>query len=101
MKHFVVTRQQHLIDTVHAKSVQANTLLVTGIPIKYLSHEALYKLFRDLPGGVKKIWINRFVSNLHESTPSHPAVGISKNSPTYMIGVSPLVASWSRPKLAS
>jgi hypothetical protein len=61
MKHFIVIRQQHLINTVHAKSVQANTLLVTGIPSKYLSEEALYNLFRDLPGGVKKIWINRYV----------------------------------------
>jgi hypothetical protein len=62
MKHFIVTRQQHLIDTVHAKSVQANTLLVTGIPAKYLSQQALYKLFGELPGGVKQIWINRYAS---------------------------------------
>lgn len=60
MRHFILTRQQHLINPVHAKSVQANTLLVTGIPGKYLSQEALLKLFNDLPGGVKKIWINRW-----------------------------------------
>jgi hypothetical protein len=59
MRHFITMRQQHLIDPVHAKSVQANTLLITGIPTKYLNQEALMKLFRDLPGGVKKIWINR------------------------------------------
>ncbi|KAF8221509.1 DUF221-domain-containing protein [Tricholoma matsutake] len=64
MKHFIITRQQHLINTVHAKSVQANTLLITGIPRKYLSNDALYKLFRDLPGGVKKIWINRNLKEL-------------------------------------
>lgn len=64
MKHFIVIRQQHLIDTVHAKSVQANTLLVTGIPNKYLSQEALYKLFCELPGGVKQIWINRYVASI-------------------------------------
>lgn len=68
MKHFIITRQQHLINTVHAKSVQANTLLITGIPRKYLSNDALYKLFRDLPGGVKKIWINRYVSSIFLNT---------------------------------
>ena len=59
MKHFLLTRQKHLINTVHAQSAQARTLLVTGIPAKYLNQEALHKLFQDLPGGVKKIWINR------------------------------------------
>lgn len=61
MKHFLLTRQQHLIETDHAKSVQANTILITGIPAKYLSQDALYKLYNGLPGGVKRIWINRQV----------------------------------------
>ena len=60
MRHFIVTRQQHLIERVHSKSVQANTILVTGIPTKYLTQNALFKLFNSLPGGVKKIWINRY-----------------------------------------
>lgn len=60
MSHFVVTRQQHLIERKHSKSVQANTILVTGIPSKYLTQNALFKLFNSLPGGVKKIWINRY-----------------------------------------
>ncbi|KAJ6588857.1 hypothetical protein B0H19DRAFT_1101507 [Mycena capillaripes] len=59
MKHFVTTRQQFLINPVHAKSVQANTVLVTGIPTRYLSPMALHGLFKDLPGGVKRIWVNR------------------------------------------
>lgn len=61
MRHFVVTRQQHLIEHTHAKSVQANTILVTGIPKRYLTQDALFKLFNGLPGGVKKIWINRLI----------------------------------------
>ncbi len=59
MHHFVITRQQHLIERTHARSVQANTILVTGIPKRYLTQDALYKLFNGLPGGVNKIWINR------------------------------------------
>lgn len=62
MIHFIQTRQEHLIEPTHARSVQANTLLVTGIPAKYLSQEALTAVFKDLPGGVKRIWINRSVS---------------------------------------
>jgi hypothetical protein len=62
MAHFLITRQQHLIEKSHAKSVQARTVLVTGIPKPFLSQEALYKIFNTLPGGVKKIWVNRFVS---------------------------------------
>ncbi|KAG5638302.1 hypothetical protein H0H81_000827 [Sphagnurus paluster] len=64
MRSFILERQQHLINPVHAKSVQANTILVTGIPSKYLSTEALHNLFNELPGGVKKIWINRNLKEL-------------------------------------
>lgn len=64
MQEFVFTRQKHLISPVHVKSAQANTLLVTGIPAKYLNKEALHDLFRELPGGVKKIWINRNLKDL-------------------------------------
>ncbi|PPQ71906.1 hypothetical protein CVT26_007201 [Gymnopilus dilepis] len=59
MRHFLITRQQHLIERSHSKSVQANTILITGIPRKYLTQDALFRLFNELPGGVKKIWINR------------------------------------------
>ncbi|KAF8155669.1 hypothetical protein B0H34DRAFT_751686 [Crassisporium funariophilum] len=66
MRHLkaIITRQQHLIERTHAKSVQANTILITGIPANYLTQDALYKLFYALPGGVKKIWINRNLKEL-------------------------------------
>ncbi|KAJ7728429.1 hypothetical protein DFH07DRAFT_851183 [Mycena maculata] len=64
MTHFVTTRQQFLINPVHAKSVQANSVLVTGIPARYLTPAALNELFKDLPGGVKHIWINRNLRTL-------------------------------------
>ncbi|PPQ67349.1 hypothetical protein CVT24_011532, partial [Panaeolus cyanescens] len=64
MRHFVITRQQHLIEKTHAKSVQANTILITGVPARYLSQNSLFKLFDGLPGGVKKVWINRDLKEL-------------------------------------
>ena len=60
MTHFLTKRHEHLTDPVHAKSVQANTILVTGVPKQHLSAPALTRLFAHLPGGVKKVWINRY-----------------------------------------
>ena len=64
MSHFITTRQMHLIEPSHAKSTQANTILVTGVPTRFLNQASLYHLFSDLPGGVKKIWINRYVCGM-------------------------------------
>jgi hypothetical protein len=64
MQHFVTTRQQHLIEPSHAKSLQANTVLIAGIPKRYLNKRALLKVFEELPGGVKKIWFNRNLKEL-------------------------------------
>jgi len=59
MRHFLTVRQFHLIDPEHSRSAQANTILVTGIPFKYLSEKALSQLYSHLPGGAKRIWLNR------------------------------------------
>ncbi|KAI0792351.1 DUF221-domain-containing protein [Abortiporus biennis] len=59
MKHFITTRQRWLIDPVNSSSAQANTVLITGIPRRYLTEAALFKLFSHLPGGVRKVWLNR------------------------------------------
>ncbi|TFK34488.1 hypothetical protein BDQ12DRAFT_689686 [Crucibulum laeve] len=64
MSHFIIMRQQHLIEHDHAKSVQANTVLITGIPARYLTQDMLFKTFSHLPGGIKKIWINRNLKEL-------------------------------------
>ena len=61
MQHFVVTRQKWLIDPRNAQSAQASTVLITGIPQRYLTEAALTELFSVLPGGVRKVWINRYV----------------------------------------
>lgn len=66
MRHFITARQQHIIEPNHAKSLQANTILVTGIPDRYLNRRSLLDLFDELPGGVKKIWINRNLKELPE-----------------------------------
>lgn len=69
MSHFVTTRQRWLIDPAQASSAQANTILVTGVPQRYLTESALKELFSHLPGGVSKVWLNRDLKempDLHE-----------------------------------
>ncbi|WVN89028.1 uncharacterized protein L203_104244 [Cryptococcus depauperatus CBS 7841] len=59
MKHWLVIRQRHLTNPSHSRLAQANTVLVTGIPRHYLDEGRLAQLFSHLPGGVKRIWLNR------------------------------------------
>ncbi|KAG8894679.1 hypothetical protein FRB99_001053, partial [Tulasnella sp. 403] len=59
MRHFISTRQRHLVDPEHSKSAQASTVLITGVPRKFLDESVLAQLFSHLPGGAKAIWLNR------------------------------------------
>lgn len=59
MSNFITTRQRHLVDPEHSKTAQASTVLITGVPRKYLDEGVLAQLFSHLPGGAKAIWLNR------------------------------------------
>ncbi|KAI9509025.1 hypothetical protein F5148DRAFT_1283361 [Russula earlei] len=64
MKHYVHVRQEFLVSHAHSSTAQACTVLVTGIPPEYLSESALTRLFSNLPGGVRKVWINRDLKDI-------------------------------------
>ncbi|KAG9019793.1 hypothetical protein FRB90_007936 [Tulasnella sp. 427] len=64
MRHFITTRQRHLVDPEHSKTAQANTVLVTGVPRKFLDEAVLAQLFSHLPGGAKAIWLNRDLKDM-------------------------------------
>lgn len=64
MRNFVIKRQQYLIDPIHSASAQANTVLITGVPRKYLDEKEIARLFSHVPGGVKKVWLNRDLKDL-------------------------------------
>ncbi|KAH8834007.1 hypothetical protein DL96DRAFT_1491150 [Flagelloscypha sp. PMI_526] len=64
LSHFVYKRQLFLISPQHAKTVMANTVLITGIPGPYQSVEKLTRLFKDVPGGVKQVWLNRNLKDI-------------------------------------
>ncbi|KAI0720717.1 DUF221-domain-containing protein [Cerioporus squamosus] len=59
MKHFVTARQRWLMDPRNSSSPQASTVLITGVPRRYLTESALSNVFSHLPGGVAKVWLNR------------------------------------------
>jgi len=62
MQHWLIVRQQFLISKHHSKQPQASTVLITGIPKDYMDEKRLEQLFSSLPGGVKRIWLARYVS---------------------------------------
>jgi calcium permeable stress-gated cation channel len=64
MNHFVHIRQHWLISEQYATSAQASTVLIRGVPQRYLSERALIKLFEHLPGGVAKVWLNRNLKDM-------------------------------------
>lgn len=66
MQHFVSSRQHHLVSTDHAATAQSRTLLITGIPSRYLTERQLINLFSYLPGGVEQVWLNRDLKDLPE-----------------------------------
>jgi len=69
MRHYVKVRQEYLVSQAHSSTAQACSVLVTGIPPKYLSELSLTRLFNHLPGGVRQVWINRDLKDmpdLHE-----------------------------------
>lgn len=60
MRHFIIARQKYLISSRHSSTVQANTVLITGVPSRYMTEERLRSMYHSLPGGgVKTVWINR------------------------------------------
>ncbi|THH04380.1 hypothetical protein EW145_g5564 [Phellinidium pouzarii] len=64
MKHFVAARQRYLVSPAYAHSAQARTMLVTGVPPQFLGEHTIEMLFSHLPGGVKKVWLNRDLKEL-------------------------------------
>lgn len=59
MQHWLVIRQKWLINSEHSKLPQANTVLVQGIPMDLMDEERLSRMFAHLPGGVRRVWLNR------------------------------------------
>ncbi|KAK2807329.1 hypothetical protein FQN50_005484 [Emmonsiellopsis sp. PD_5] len=66
LRGYIRLRQTYLTSPQHRLRASATTVLVTAIPSKWLSVEALDGLFDVFPGGVRNIWINRNLDELNE-----------------------------------
>ncbi|KAI5465133.1 hypothetical protein BGZ63DRAFT_379416, partial [Mariannaea sp. PMI_226] len=64
LRKYIKVRQDYLTQASHQKKVSATTILVSSIPTKWLSNDALRELFDVFPGGVKNIWLNRNLTEL-------------------------------------
>ncbi|KAI6785302.1 uncharacterized protein J7T54_006944 [Emericellopsis cladophorae] len=64
LKVYVKVRQDYLTSAEHRLRASATTVLVSEIPGKWLTEEALRGLFDVFPGGVRNIWLNRDLSEL-------------------------------------
>ncbi|KUJ14413.1 DUF221-domain-containing protein [Mollisia scopiformis] len=58
-KVYIKVRQDYLTSAEHRLRASATTVLVSAIPRKWLTVEALAGLYDVFPGGIRNIWINR------------------------------------------
>ena len=66
LRGYARLRQAYLTSPQHRLRASATTVLVTSIPNKWLSPEALDSLFDVFPGGVRNIWVNRDFQELSD-----------------------------------
>lgn len=66
LKSYVRLRQAYLTSPQHRLRASATTVLVSGIPYKWCTFEALNGLYDVFPGGIRNIWVNRNFDELNE-----------------------------------
>lgn len=66
LKIFIKIRQDWLTTAEHRLRASATTVLVSAIPDKWLSEEALRGLFDVFPGGLRNVWLTRDFTQLLE-----------------------------------
>ncbi|EFY85524.1 DUF221 domain protein, putative [Metarhizium acridum CQMa 102] len=64
LRVYIKIRQDYLASPEHRLRASATTVLVSGIPKKWLTEEALLGLFDVLPGGIRNLWLNRDLTTL-------------------------------------
>lgn len=62
--HYVIKRQEYLGSPSHRLKASSTTVLITDIPSKLCTIDALMGLYDDFPGGVRRIWLNRDFGSL-------------------------------------
>ena len=66
MRGYIRLRQAYLTSPQHRLRASATTVLVSAIPRKWCTPQALDGLYDVFPGGVRNIWINRNFDELND-----------------------------------
>ncbi|KAI1083491.1 DUF221-domain-containing protein [Whalleya microplaca] len=66
LRIYIKVRQDWLTTAEHRLRASATTVLVSSIPDKWLSEEALRGLFDVFPGGLRNVWLTRDLTHLLE-----------------------------------
>lgn len=66
LRGYIRLRQAYLTSPQHRLRASATTVLVTAIPRKWCTFEALNGLYDVFPGGIRNIWINRNLDELND-----------------------------------
>ncbi|KAI1197538.1 DUF221-domain-containing protein [Nemania serpens] len=64
LRIYIKVRQDWLTTAEHRLRASATTVLVSSIPDKWLSEEALRGLFDIFPGGIRNVWLTRDLTHL-------------------------------------
>jgi hypothetical protein len=64
LRVYIKVRQDYLTSAEHRLRASANTVLVSSIPGKWYTEEALRGLFDVFPGGIRNIWLTRDFTKL-------------------------------------
>ena len=66
LRSYIRLRQAYLTSPQHRLRASATTVLVTAIPTKWCTFEALDGLYDVFPGGIRNIWVNRDFQELSD-----------------------------------
>lgn len=80
LRGYIRIRQAYLTSPQHRLRASATTVLVSGIPRKWLTVEALNGLYDVFPGGIRNIWINRNFDELAEKVNERDSIAHSLES---------------------
>lgn len=77
LRGYIRIRQAYLASPQHRIRASATTVLVSGIPRKWLTVDALNGLYDVFPGGIRNIWINRNFDDLAEKVDERDSIARS------------------------
>lgn len=77
LRGYIRLRQAYLTSPQHRLRASATTVLVTAIPRKWCTFEALDGLYDVFPGGIRNIWVNRNYDELGEKVKTREKLALA------------------------